>query len=231
LSVPLNRSRRATLDVLESGGVSADPLTVGQAPELGKTLHARHVAMISIGGIIGAGLFVGSSASIATTGPAIIVSYALAGLVVLIVMRMLSEMAVSHPKIGAFTEFAREGLGNWAGFTNGWLYWYFWAIVAAVEALAGAKLIHEWLPELPVFVIGWGLLAMMTVVNLMSTRSYGEFEFWFASLKVAAIIVFILVGLAFVLGHNPMAQVSNLYSHGGFSPFGPAAALSGERAG
>jgi L-asparagine transporter-like permease len=183
--------------------------------------------MIAVGGIIGAGLFVGSSAAIATVGPASILSYAMAGLVVLIVMRMLSEMAVAFPKIGSFTEFAREGLGHWAGFTNGWLYWYFWAIVAAIEALAGAKLIHDWLPEFPIWTIGWALLAVMTGVNLMSTRSYGEFEFWFASLKVAAIVIFIALGLTFVLGHDPMAHVANLYVHQGFSPFGPAAAISG----
>ena len=161
---------------------------VAEAPqELGKSLRPRHVTMITIGGIIGAGLFVGSSASIATTGPAIIVSYALAGLMILIVMRMLSEMAVAHPRIGAFTEFAREGLGNWAGFSSGWLYWFNWAIIAAIEALAGARIIHDWLPQFPVWTIGWALLASLTAVNLLSTRSYGEFEFWFASLKVAAI--------------------------------------------
>ncbi len=207
--------------------VSVNQGTAEAPHELGKTLRPRHVTMITIGGIIGAGLFVGSSAAIATVGPAAIVSYALAGLVVLMVMRMLSEMAVAFPKIGAFTEFAREGLGNWAGFTNGWLYWYFWAIVAAIEALAGAKLIHDWLPQFPVWVVGWALLAVLTGVNLMSTRSYGEFEFWFASLKVGAIIAFIVIGLVFVLGHNPMVQAQNLYSHGGFSPFGPTAALSG----
>lgn len=204
-------------------GPSGDP-----PHELGKTLRPRHVTMITIGGIIGAGLFVGSSASISTVGPAVIVSYALAGLVVLLVMRMLSEMAVAFPGIGAFTEFAREGLGNWAGFANGWLYWYFWAIVAAIEAIAGAKLVHDtWLPDLPTWAIGWGLLSVLTGVNLLSTRSYGEFEFWFASLKVGAIIAFILAGLAFVVGHDPLAQARNLTSHGGFSPFGPTAALSG----
>jgi len=199
----------------------------GTVQELGKSLKSRHVAMISIGGIIGAGLFVGSSAAISSVGPAIIVSYTLAGLVVLMVMRMLGEMAVAYPHIGSFTEFARLGLGNWAGFTNGWLYWYFWAIVAAIEAIAGAKILHDWVPELPIWVIGWGLLAMMTAVNLMSTGSYGEFEFWFASLKVAAIIAFILVGLVFVLGHDPMAHAANLTHDGGFAPFGVSAVLSG----
>ena len=208
--------------------MSVNQGTAGAAPELGKTLASRHVTMITIGGIIGAGLFVGSSAAISTVGPAVIVSYALAGLVVLLIMRMLSEMAVAFPTIGAFTEFAREGLGGWAGFTNGWLYWYFWAVVAAIEAIAGAKLVHDnWLPEIPIWATACGLLAALTGVNLMSTRSYGEFEFWFASLKVAAIIGFIVMGLAFVLGHNPLAQGQNLTSHGGFSPFGATAAISG----
>lgn len=207
--------------------VIQDTAAAQSAPQLGKSLAARHVTMITIGGIIGAGLFVGSSASIATTGPAIIISYGLAGLMMLIIMRMVSEMAVAHPQIGAFTEFAREGLGNWAGFANGWLYWYNWAIIAAIEALAGARIIHEWLPGYPIWAIGWALLAALTAVNMLSTRSYGEFEFWFASVKVAAIIVFIVVGLVFVLGHDPMTQVSNLYVHGGFAPFGPASVLSG----
>jgi L-asparagine transporter-like permease len=208
-------------------GVTVIQGTAEAAPRLGQSLRSRHVTMITIGGIIGAGLFVGSSASIATTGPAIILSYALAGAVMIIVMRMLSEMAVAFPEIGAFTEFSREGLGNWAGFTSGWLYWLNWAIIAAIEAIAGARIIHDWLPAFPIWVIGWTLLAAMTAVNLLSTRSYGEFEFWFASLKVAAIIVFIVLGLAFVLGHSPLAQVANLYSHRGFSPFGPAAVFSG----
>ena len=105
---------------------------------LSKDLRQRHVTMISIGGIIGAGLFVGSSSGIATVGPAIVISYLLAGVVVLLVMRMLGEMAAAHPETGAFTEYARLGLGNWAGFAAGWLYWYFWVVVVAIEALAGA---------------------------------------------------------------------------------------------
>jgi GABA permease len=185
--------------------------------------------MISIGGIIGAGLFVGSSASIAAVGPAIIISYLLAGVVILLVMRMLGEMAVARPDIGAFTEFSRLGLGEWAGFTAGWLYWYFWVVVAPIEALAGATLIHGWLPVVPIWLIGWGLLAAMTTTNLLSTRSYGEFEFWFASLKVAAIIVFIVVAAAYAFGLTSGSGPSfaNLYSHRGFAPFGPVSVLAG----
>ena len=205
-----------------------DPVPEVETPGLSKALRSRHVAMISIGGIIGAGLFVGSSASIAATGPAIVLSYLLAGLVILLVMRMLGEMAVAYPEIGAFTEFSRLGLGPLAGFLSGWLYWYFWVVVAAIEALAGATLIHEWLPA-PVWLIGWVLLAAMTAVNLMSTRAYGEFEFWFASLKVGAIVVFIAVAAAYAFGFTSGSGPSfaNLYSHGGFAPFGPMSVFAG----
>lgn len=194
---------------------------------LGRTLASRHVAMISIGGIIGAGLFVGSSVAISAVGPAIIVSYILAGLMILCVMRMLGEMAGAHPHIGSFTEFAREGLGNWAGFVTGWLYWYFWVVVVAIEAIAGATLLKDWLP-LEVWQIGLVLMLLMTGANLLSTRSYGEFEFWFASLKVAAIVVFIIVALVFLVGFAPgRPGLTNLISHGGLVPRGPMSIFSG----
>jgi GABA permease len=201
----------------------------GETPTLGKGLESRHVAMISIGGIIGAGLFVGSSAAIASVGPAIIISYILAGLLILCVMKMLGELAASNPHITSFTEFTRAGLGNWAGFTTGWLYWYFWVVVVAIEAIAGAVILKEWMP-FEVWQIGLGLMLIMTAVNLMSTRSYGEFEFWFASLKVAAILAFIAVGAAALFGWTPQTPdggFSNLFIHDGFAPLGVAAVLAG----
>nr|WP_281277445.1 amino acid permease [Hankyongella ginsenosidimutans] len=184
-------------------------------PQMERGLKSRHVEMIAIGGIIGAGLFVGSSTSIATVGPAVIVSYLLAGLVILLVMRMLSEMAVANPGISSFTEFARLGLGNGAGFVTGWLYWYFWVVVVGIEAIAGAKILSAWLP-FEVWEIGLGLMLVMTAVNLMSARSYGEFEFWFSSLKVAAILVFIAIAGAYVLGltGRPDPDTNHLVAHG-----------------
>ncbi len=197
--------------------------------ELSRSLKPRHIFMISIGGIIGAGLFVGSSAAIAAAGPAIVLSYLITGTLVLLVMRMLAEMAVSLPQVRSFTEFARVGLGPWAGFVAGWLYWYFWIIVVPVEAIAGANIVHDWLPQLPPLAIGLGLMAIMTGVNLMSARSYGEFEFWFSSIKVAAIIVFILLSAAYAFGltapNGP--TFGNLTSHGGFMPKGGVAVLAG----
>jgi L-asparagine transporter-like permease len=184
--------------------------------------------MISIGGIVGAGLFVGSGAAIAAVGPAVILSYCVAGLIILFVMRMLSEMAAANLGLSSFTEYTRLGLGHWAGFMTGWLYWYFWVVVIAVEAIAGASIIGQWI-RLPVWEIGLILMLGLTCVNLMSARSYGEFEFWFSSVKVAAIVAFIVLGAASLLGLRPVpgTGIANLFSHGGFSPHGPIAVISG----
>ncbi|WP_116813293.1 amino acid permease [Steroidobacter cummioxidans] len=198
-----------------------------EGPQLAKSLLSRHVTMISIGGIIGAGLFVGSSAAIAAAGPAITLSYVLAGSVILLVMRMLGEMASVSPGQGSFTEYARLGLGNWAGFVTGWLYWYFWVVVVAIEAIAGAAIIAAWLP-LPEWQIGLALMVILTIVNLMSTRTYGEFEFWFASIKVAAIVAFLVVGTGYLIGFTPAGGggLHNLTAHGGFLPQGSIAVLA-----
>src|SRR5271169_2094365 len=168
------------------------PTTIPRKNELSRSLKGRHLTMISIGGIIGAGLFVSSSTSIIAGGPASFVSYAICGLLILLIMRMLGEMTTALPNVRSFTEFARAGLGEGAGFVVGWLYWYFWVLVVPVEAIAGAKILQSWIPLSPLQ-IGIGLMTVMTCVNLMSARSYAEFEFWFASIKVAAILVFIAI--------------------------------------
>ncbi len=197
--------------------------------QLSRALQPRHLSMIAIGGIIGAGLFVGSSAAIEATGPAIVLSYLLTGALILLVMRMIAEMAMRHPGQRAFTEFARIGLGRWAGFTVGWLYWYFWMVVVPIEALAGAAIIQSWLPMFEQWQIGLVLMALMTGVNLLSARSYAEVEFWFASIKVAGIIVFIVLAAAYTVGWTAPAgpTFGNLTQHGGFMPFGFVAVLTG----
>ena len=199
-----------------------------QREVLTRSLRSRHIQMISIGGIIGAGLFVGSGAAIAAVGPAVIVSYLVAGLVILLVMRMISEMAAANLGLSSFTEYVRLGLGHWAGFVTGWLYWYFWVVVIAIEAIAGASIISQWI-ALPVWQIGLVLMFALTCVNLMSARSYGEFEFWFSSIKVAAIIAFIALGIGTLLGLRSVPGVGlvNLVSHGGFAPNGLVAIVSG----
>jgi L-asparagine transporter-like permease len=203
------------------------PAIAVESNTLSRALLPRHLSMIAIGGIIGAGLFVGSSAAIAAAGPVILVTYALTGFLVLLVMRMLGEMAVGMPEVRSFTEFARLGLGNWAGFSVGWLYWFFWVVVVPVEAIAGAVIIEGWI-ALPTWQIGVVLMAIMTAVNLLSARAYGEFEFWFSSIKVSAIIAFILVAAAHAFGFTagPAPGFTNLFAHGGFAPNGALAALA-----
>src|SRR5580704_11430258 len=201
-----------------------EPTTLDQSEptqQLSRSLQGRHLAMISIGGIIGAGLFVGSSTSIKAAGPAVFISYAITGMLILLVMRMLGEMATALPNVRSFTEFARAGLGDGAGFVVGWLYWYFWVIVVPVEAIAGAKILQNWMP-FSQLQIGLGLMAIMTGVNLMSARSYAEFEFWFASIKVAAILVFVVIAASFAFGWTAPsgATFGNLVNYGGFTPSG-----------
>ncbi len=195
--------------------------------ELSRSLKARHLTMISIGGIIGAGLFVGSSTSIIAAGPASFISYSICGLLILLVMRMLGEMATALPNVRSFTEFARAGLGDGAGFVVGWLYWYFWVLVVPVEAIAGAKILRLWIP-LPPLPIGVGLMTVMTCVNLMSARSYAEFEFWFASIKVAAILAFIAIATSYAFGWTAPhgSTFGNLVDYGGFVPHGWIAVLA-----
>jgi GABA permease len=196
--------------------------------ELSRSLKGRHLTMISIGGIIGAGLFVSSSTSIIAGGPASFISYAITGMLMLLVMRMTGEMTTALPNVRSFTEFARAGLGDGAGFVVGWLYWYFWVLVVPVEAIAGAKILQHWFPTFSPLQIGVALMSVMTCVNLMSARSYAEFEFWFASIKVAAILVFIAIAASYAFGWtSPQgATFANLVDHGGFTPHGWIAVLA-----
>lgn len=193
------------------------------------SLKQRHMSMIALGGVIGAGLFVGSKVIIASAGPATVISFLITGLLVVLVMKMLGEMAVAMPRTGSFYEYARLALGDMAGFLTGWMYWYFWVIVVAIEAVAGAEIIRTWFPDLPLWVISLGLMIILTLSNLVSVRSYGEIEFWFASVKVTVILVFLVLGTCFVLGFWPSATpgLTNLTAHGGFAPNGIAPVLSG----
>src|SRR3569833_1377310 len=151
----------------ESSGTSEKSLQPG--------LKNRHVGMNAIGGVIGAGLFVGSGAGIDGTGPAFLVSHGIAGLLVILEMRRLGEMAASSPDTGSFSAYADRAIGRWAGFTIGWLYWWFWAVVLAVEATAGAKIVHGWIPAVPQWTLALVLMILITATNLFSVGSYGEF--------------------------------------------------------
>jgi GABA permease len=202
-----------------------------QAPfsPLSPGLKPRHITMISIAGVIGAGLFIGSATAIKIAGPAVLVSYAMAGLLVVLVMRMLGEMATAQPDTGSFSTYADRALGRWAGFSIGWLYWWFWVIVIPVEATAGATILHGWAGAVPQWVFALAITALLMGTNLFSVANYGEFEFWFALIKVVAIVAFIVVGALAIFGVLPGAHVSGLSrltSNGGFMPNGFGAVIA-----
>ena len=196
-------------------------------PELHKGLNQRQIAMIAMGGVIGAGLFVGSGVVINSTGPGAFLSYAITGVLIIFVMRMLGEMATANPSTGSFADYSRKALGGWAGFSVGWLYWYFWVIVVGFEAVAGAKILQFWI-DLPLWLLSLVLMLLMTATNLFSVSSFGEFEFWFAGIKVASILAFLALGTLFVFGIWPDKSMdfSNLWSDGGFFPHGVGAIFS-----
>ena len=205
-------------------------MTAEHSYALSRTLQRRHLQMIALGGVIGAGLFVGSGVVIQQTGPAAVISFALTGALVVLVMRMLGEMAAAYPAVGGFYEYNRLALGELAGFLTGWMYWYFWVIVVAMEAVAGARLINYWLPGVPPWTLTLGLVLTFTTLNLFSVRSWGEVEYWFASIKVAAIVVFLCAGAAWIVGAWPgpgAGGLANLTSHGGFMPNGIIPVLTG----
>ncbi len=192
--------------------------------QLAQGFKPRHVTMLSIAGVIGAGLFVGSGHAIAMAGPAAIVAYALAGALVVLVMRMLGEMAVASPDTGSFSTYADRAIGRWAGFTIGWLYWWFWVLVIPIEAIAAGVVLSNWFPQVEPWLFALSMTVLLTATNLFSVAKYGEFEFWFAMLKVIAIVAFIGLGIAALVGVLPGREVSGLQrlvgDHGGFMPNG-----------
>ncbi|WBO61449.1 amino acid permease [Streptomyces camelliae] len=191
-------------------------------------LGNRQMSMIAIGGVIGAGLFVGSGSAVRQAGPAVLVAYAAIGALAVLVMRMLAEMAVAQPETGSFSSYAGRELGPWAGLSVGWLYAYQWCITVGFEAIAGAAVAHHMLPAIPTWLAALVLMVALIAVNFARVESFGTFEFWFAMIKVAAIIAFLLIGLAAVLGALPNTSApgtTNLLGHGGFAPNGWLAVL------
>ncbi|TWI57367.1 gamma-aminobutyrate:proton symporter, AAT family (TC 2.A.3.1.4) [Pseudomonas duriflava] len=207
---------------------NSTPMSQG-GTSLSPALKPRHVTMLSIAGVIGAGLFVGSGHAIAAAGPAVLLAYLLAGTLVVLVMRMLGEMAVASPDTGSFSSYAHQAIGRWAGFTIGWLYWWFWVLVIPLEAVAAGAILNAWLPAIATWQFALVITALLTVTNLFSVAKYGEFEFWFALLKVIAILAFIILGAVAMVGALPGREVSGLgtlmAAHGGFMPNGFSAVI------
>jgi L-asparagine permease len=183
-------------------------------------LGNRQVQMIAIGGAIGVGLFLGAGGRLEAAGPALVLSYAAAGIAAFFVMRALGELVLYRPTSGSFVEYAGEFVGPWAAFTSGWMYWINWAFTGIAELTAIATYVHRWAPQFPTWVTALLALGCVLVVNLLSVRLFGELEFWFAMLKVLAICAFLVVGLGAVLFTVGEATPANMVAHGGFFPNG-----------
>ncbi|MFE0419306.1 amino acid permease [Streptomyces tendae] len=197
---------------------------IAPSAHLERRLLSRHVYMMSLGGAIGVGLFLGSGGAISIAGPALLIAYALVGTVVYCVMRALGEMSVHSPVSGSFSEYARMYVGGFAGFASGWMYWL-WSIACPMAELTAAGVfMHYWFPSLPQWIPALIGLVGLYAVHWTSVRLFGEFEYWFAIIKVVAIVGLILLGaIVLITGWTALshgATISNLWNHGGFFPKG-----------
>jgi len=196
--------------------------------KLGTGLKGRQVTMISIGGVIGAGLFVGSSNAIAAAGPAVLVAYVIAAAIVVLVMQMLGEMATARPDTGSFSSYADQAIGRWAGFSIGWLYWWFYVLVIAIEAIVAGNILGDWL-GLPHWFTAFAMTLVLIFCNSLSVGSFGTLEYWLSLFKVVSIVSFIGLGVLAILGLLPGSStsgISNLYANGGFAPNGNVAIVA-----
>jgi len=191
-------------------------------PETGPTLQRglknRHIQLIALGGAIGTGLFLGIGPAIQMAGPAVLLGYALAGIIAFLIMRQLGEMVVEEPVSGSFSHFAYKYWGPFAGFLSGWNYWVMFVLVGMAELTAAGIYMQYWLPDVPTWVWAATFFILINAVNLVNVRLYGEMEFWFALIKVLAIIAMIGFGLWLLFSGSggERAGIDNLWQHGGF---------------
>lgn len=167
------------------------------------SMKPRHLVMMSLGSAIGTGLFVGTGGVIAAAGPAALLAYVIAGFIVICVMRMLAEMVAADPNPGAFSYYAGKSLGAPAAFATGWLWWIQMCLVVAAEAIAAAQILSALVPIVPSWVFALAFMLLFTGINLAAVGGFGEFEFWFSLVKVGFVVVFLVLGVLFLLGFTP----------------------------
>lgn len=192
--------------------------------ELERGLKNRHVQLIAIGGAIGTGLFLGAGKSIHLTGPSILFAYMITGIILFLIMRALGELLLSDLNYKSFVDFVQDYMGNMAAFLTGWTYWFCWISIAMADLTAVGIYIQFWWPSVPQWMPGLIALVILLIFNLMSVKLFGEIEFWFALIKIIAILALIVVGTYMILNgfktDAGTASFSNLWSHGGMFPNG-----------
>lgn len=191
---------------------------------LHRGLEERHINLMALGAAIGVGLFLGSAKAIQMAGPAIMVSYALGGFAIFLIMRALGEMAIHDPVAGSFSRYAQNYLGPLAGYLTGWNYWFLWIVTCMAEITAVGVYMGVWFPGVSSWVWALSALVIMGSVNFIAVKAYGEFEFWFALIKIVTIVLMIISSLGMILfgfGNGGVATgIAHLWQHGGFMPNG-----------
>ncbi|QRX84171.1 amino acid permease [Glaciimonas sp. PAMC28666] len=191
---------------------------------LHRGLGERQIRLMALGAAIGVGLFLGSANAIKMAGPGIMLAYIIGGMVIFLIMRALGEMSVHNPVAGSFSRYAKDYLGPLAGYLTGWNYWFLWLVTCIAEITAVGIYMGIWFPDVPRWIWALAALAAMGSVNLLAVKAYGEFEFWFALIKVVTIVLMIIGGLGMIVfglgNHGVALGISNLWSHGGFLPHG-----------
>ena len=208
-----------------SHAVPANDCARPARPEPTRRFKTRHLSMMALGSAIGAGFFLGTGQAVAQAGPAVLVSYVIAAAIAVVVMYALAELASATPSSGSFSTYAEAGIGRWAGFTVGWLYWFTLIMVLGMESTGAAAIVTEWFPQVPQWAVVLVIVVVLGGVNLLAAGDFGEVEAWLAGLKVAAIVMFLLVGLGLVTGILPgreEAVSQTILGHGGFAPRGLA---------
>lgn len=196
--------------------------------DLGTGLKSRHLTLMGLGTAVGAGLFLGVGVGIRAAGPAILVAYAVAGAVVIAVMRMLGEMAAAYPSSGSFATYGRMAFGHWAGFLLGWLYWFLLIMACGAELTGASTMMASWF-GVPQWIPALAAVAVLTAVNLAQVKGFGEFEYWFAMIKIAVIVGFLIVGVLLWAGALPASGFVGFGNvrESGFAPNGIAGIAAG----
>ncbi|KFD18147.1 MULTISPECIES: D-serine/D-alanine/glycine transporter [Tatumella] len=211
---------------------SDNDVTSEGSHKLRRNLHNRHIQLIAIGGAIGTGLFMGSGKTISLAGPSIVFVYMLIGFVLFFVMRAMGEILLSNLNYKSFSDFAAELLGPWAGYFTGWTYWFCWVVTGIADIVAITSYLQFWLPDFSVWMSALLCIATFLILNIATVKLFGEMEFWFAIIKIVAIIALIMIGIVLVAVHyhapgRPEAALSNIWTHGGLFPKGLSGFFAG----
>ncbi|WP_168428499.1 D-serine/D-alanine/glycine transporter [Erwinia amylovora] len=210
-----------------------EPISCVEAPDtLRRNLHNRHIQLIAIGGAIGTGLFMGSGKTISLAGPSIIFVYMIIGFMLFFVMRAMGELLLSNLEYKSFSDFAADLLGPWAGYFTGWTYWFCWVVTGIADVVAISSYFQLWLPNFSIWMSALLCIFVFLSLNIATVKLFGEMEFWFAIIKIVAIVALIVCGIVLVALHYPSpggshAALSNIWDHGGLFPKGLSGFFAG----